>query len=291
MVGGRPMRLLTSATERAAFQRRVMPYLLGAEAVHCLLLGGQSESAGATGFAVEHRGEIVAVAGVTPPRNLILSQVSSASAIPFLVDELRTLGINLPGVIGPEPHVARFAEAWQAATGQQVRRAMNERVYQVVADVVRPPEGVEGTARLATAADRALLLAWVERFVAESWPPEERSVVDAEKMVDTRFAPSAGWMLWLNAAGEPVSLAGYGSPTSNGIRLGPVYTPPEYRRRGYGSAVTAAATQMLLARGHRFVFLFTDLANPTSNHIYAAIGYDPVADFAVYTFSSRGSGH
>jgi predicted GNAT family acetyltransferase len=31
--------------------------------------------------------------------------------------------------------------------------------------------------------------------------------------------------------------------------------------------------------------LYTDLANPTSNKIYAAIGYEPVADFVRYDFS------
>ena len=281
------MRFLTVASDGAAFAQRVMPFLLRHEAVHCLVLGGHSQSPDALSFAVEHEGEIVAVAAITPPRNLILSHVTAASAVPFLVDELRTLGINLPGVIGPEPHVASFAEAWRDATGQDVQRAMNERVFQ--ADAVRHPQGVTGSSRAATKSDRPLLLAWVERFVGESLPPEERSVVDAERMVGNRSAPSAGWTLWLDASGEPVSLAGYGSPTPNGIRLAPVYTPPEHRRRGYGSAVTAATTRMLLDRGHRFVFLFTDLANPTANHIYAAIGYEPVADFAVYTFSSRES--
>ncbi len=33
-----------------------------------------------------------------------------------------------------------------------------------------------------------------------------------------------------------------------------------------------------------FCFLFTDLANPTSNHIYQTIGYEPVRDFEAYRF-------
>jgi len=32
------------------------------------------------------------------------------------------------------------------------------------------------------------------------------------------------------------------------------------------------------------VFLFTDLANPTSNHVYQAIGYQPVCDANDYVF-------
>jgi predicted GNAT family acetyltransferase len=60
-------------------------------------------------------------------------------------------------------------------------------------------------------------------------------------------------------------------------RVGPVYTPPEHRGRGYGSAVTAAATRSILAEGAVPV-LFTDLANPTSNKIYRALGYRPVEE-------------
>ena len=63
-----------------------------------------------------------------------------------------------------------------------------------------------------------------------------------------------------------------------------MYTPPEHRRRGYGSAVTAAASQRNLDAGRRFCFLYTDLANPTSNKIYMDLGYEPVCDSVEYAF-------
>jgi predicted GNAT family acetyltransferase len=45
-------------------------------------------------------------------------------------------------------------------------------------------------------------------------------------------------------------------------------------------------TQMLLDRGGRFCFLFTDLANPTSNSIYQTVGYRPVADVDQWSFEA-----
>ena len=71
-----------------------------------------------------------------------------------------------------------------------------------------------------------------------------------------------------------------------GSGSGAVYTPPEHRRRGYGSAVTAAVSQLNLDRGRRFCFLYTDLANPTSNAIYQRIGYEPVCDSRELSFAS-----
>jgi predicted GNAT family acetyltransferase len=62
-------------------------------------------------------------------------------------------------------------------------------------------------------------------------------------------------------------------------RIGPVYTPPEHRNRGYASSVVAALSRRLFDEGAREVVLFTDLANPTSNKIYADVGYRRVADW------------
>jgi predicted GNAT family acetyltransferase len=81
-----------------------------------------------------------------------------------------------------------------------------------------------------------------------------------------------------------VSLAGWGGETPNGVRVGPVYTPPEHRGRGYGSAVTAAVTAERLAAGRRFCFLYTDVENPTSNRIYTRLGYEPVCESVDYAF-------
>jgi uncharacterized protein len=58
-----------------------------------------------------------------------------------------------------------------------------------------------------------------------------------------------------------------------------VYTPPEQRGRAYASALVGSLTQTLLNAGHRFVFLHTDLANPTSNRLYMRLGYRQVATF------------
>ena len=79
-------------------------------------------------------------------------------------------------------------------------------------------------------------------------------------------------------------MCGYGSPTPNGMRIGPVYTPPELRGRGYASALTAEVSQRVLDAGKRFCFLYTDRSNPTSNAIYERIGYRTVAEAAAIAF-------
>src|SRR5437879_4955178 len=67
-------------------------------------------------------------------------------------------------------------------------------------------------------------------------------------------------------------------------RIGPVYTPPEHRCHGYASAAVAAACRAALARGAHQCMLFTDLANATSNRIYAAVGFRRVGDWEEIEF-------
>lgn len=60
--------------------------------------------------------------------------------------------------------------------------------------------------------------------------------------------------------------------------------PPEQRGLGYARACVAGLSQQLLDRGFKYCFLFTDLRNPTSNHIYQQIGYRQVSDVNTYYF-------
>lgn len=72
--------------------------------------------------------------------------------------------------------------------------------------------------------------------------------------------------------------------TPRGVRITCVYTPPQFRRRGYASNLVAHLSQQLLDEGRSFCFLNTDLANPTSNSIYQKIGYQPTSDSEIWEF-------
>ncbi|HXI45109.1 MAG TPA: GNAT family N-acetyltransferase, partial [Candidatus Acidoferrales bacterium] len=94
-----------------------------------------------------------------------------------------------------------------------------------------------------------------------------------------------GRAMWLwETDGRVVSAAGLSGMTPHGIRVGPVYTPKADRNRGFAGNLVAAASQAQFEAGRSFVFLFTDLANPTSNHVYQAIGYEAVADVDQWHF-------
>jgi hypothetical protein len=214
----------------------------------------------------------VAAALRTPPWNLLLSEVDDPAALAVLADDLA--GAQLPGVTGPPHAVRHFAASWTTMNGGRSEVAMEEGIYRLER-VVHPPP-VRGRARRATADDRPLLREWVGAFHIEAGLPTERN--RARTIID-EWEPETGRQFWLwDVEGRPVSLVGAGSPTPNGIRIGPVYTPPQERGHGYASVLTAVASQWNLDQGRRFCFLYTNLANATANHIYQAIGYERVTD-------------
>ena len=105
--------------------------------------------------------------------------------------------------------------------------------------------------------------------------PHGREEIEPE---DLRRRIEAGtYWFWLDEAGERVHLTGANPPAFGVARIGPVYTPPEQRRKGYAGAAVAEVSRIFLDAGAR-VCLYTDQANPTSNGIYQAIGYQPVVD-------------
>ena len=87
--------------------------------------------------------------------------------------------------------------------------------------------------------------------------------------------------------GSARSLACLSRETPNGRAIGPVYTPPTARKQGYATTLVADLAQHVLASGKRFACLFTDDANPTSNHIYESIGFRVVCRFDAYALVPR----
>jgi hypothetical protein len=135
--------------------------------------------------------------------------------------------------------------------------------------------------RRARADERDLVAEWFRAFIREALREDGAEAREVAEFWLTK--PGRFLYVWEDG-GRPVSMTGASGRTPNGIRIGAVYTPPELRGRGYASSLVAAVSQAQLDSGLRFCFLYTDLANPTSNHIYAEIGYEPVCDVDEYRF-------
>jgi uncharacterized protein len=305
---------LTRYADPAAFAGRAVPFLLRHEAEHNLMLGIlgalQRQPTPPTPPAtppylatLEEGGEVRAVALRTPPHRLLISRVDppagapdappvvdkvveeeGADVVEHLVADLEGHSPDLSGVLAPAALAEAFARRWAERLGKQARRGMATRIFQLDAVTPAPAaQEVAGALRPATEADLDLLIRWVAAFTRDIGERGEADEARARAGISRTIA-AGGLHLWEVEGRGPVSMANATGATPSGIRINMVYTPSELRRRGYASACVGALSQAMLDAGRRFCFLYTDLANPTSNHIYQELGYRPVADADTFDF-------
>ncbi len=228
-----------------------------------------------------HCGGLLAGAAIcTPPHPLIVSALPVGCA--GAAAEALALGYPaLPGAFGSRDYAEAFARSWPARTGASVHERMAQRLFALHG--LTPPAGVPGTVRQAGVGDLELLARWRQDFADEATGGLRGR---GSAVQQTRRALAAGnvALLW-EAAGQPVAWASASALLAGMSRIAPVYTLPQHRGNGYGSAVTAAAAGWARQTGAKHVVLFTDLADPVTNVIYPRIGFRPVLDAVEFAFT------
>lgn len=225
-------------------------------------------------------GQVDAICLRTPPFPLLITD-GPAEAIAELAVTLADAKLSPPGVNGSEQAASQFAAHWERLTGATATVYQRQRLYRL-ATLVLPSPVPQGRPRGAMQADRDLVADWFDAFREEAGSLADRDRTRTRQAVSEQIADGR-ITLW-EAGGVPVSVAGVTLQVAGMIRVGPVYTPPDLRRRGYAAGVTAAVTQAAIDAGVAEVLLFTDLANQTSNGIYQRLGYHPVEDRVMLSF-------
>jgi predicted GNAT family acetyltransferase len=279
---------ISSHTTLAAWLNRVSPLLYSAEPENNLLLGlaeqalaSPSPDPSTADWRLLSVGDGKDTAGAalrTPPHNVILSRMPPA-ALGALADWLAEAGDELPGVVGPDELPGTFARLWVERTSVAARLRMRQRIHECRQVVWR--ERADGELRPAGEIDVPLLARW---WVAFNIDAKTGQMADDPAAVVRRGIERQGQFVW-QRHGEVVSCAALNRATRNGVAVNFVYTPPELRGRGYATSCVAELTGRALRDGRRFCCLYTDLDNPTSNAIYARIGYTRVCESEWWEFS------
>jgi predicted GNAT family acetyltransferase len=232
-------------------------------------------------------GAIVGVAIRTDPFNMTLSPMPHEAA--------RSLGRDvgryddaLPGITGSsdvvEALVGGYVESKSPGSTRLLVEERRDLLYELE-ELVAPD--VDGVGRPARAEELEPLAEMETAFLRDVVHPP---LSPTQVRDNVRKSIAAGSLFCWEMDGTIVAIAGHAPiVTTESVvigRGGPVYTPPEFRGRGFGSAVTAYVSHELIQQGAR-VMLFTDAASPTSNSIYQKIGYRLVDELVEMCFEGN----
>jgi len=222
------------------------------------------------------------IAIMTPPYPILVWFKETLSDVDLkeIALAIKEKGWNLPGVNGIATCSSRFASIWAELNQINAPSVMHSMSYELT-KVMFPNPIPTGSFQFAEENQAEILLRYIN-----SMQDEINATVHMEythKHIQN-FIANKRIGLWI-MDNQPVSMAMSNRPQLTSIGISAVYTPNEYRGKGYASAVVASLSQELLDQGYERINLFTDLANPTSNKIYKAIGFNEVCDYHEFKFT------
>ncbi|MBC7712439.1 MAG: GNAT family N-acetyltransferase [Rhizobacter sp.] len=251
--------------------------LLAQESFHNLILGlaygirdGKVITSGPLYFSIEENGKVIACAlRSNVERPFIVTQCPDYG-IDQLINVLNDEKINLKAVVGEEKTSTYFKDQWTKLNNLNFKVSIHLGVYQCHKVIM--PENLSSKLIQGSKEHSEIIRKYISGFFDDCFP-DNKNAKEEVAILLTRHLDNKTVFLLVNEKNEVVSMDVHARSTLNGGTISLVYTPPEYRGQGFGSTVVALTAQKILDDGKKFVTLFTDLTNPTSNSIYQKVGF------------------
>ena len=133
-----------------------------------------------------------------------------------------------------------------------------------------------GGQRQANLKDAKLIADWMIQFQIEALMDEadyEAALLRATQLINRKEL-----YLYEDEEHRVVSMAAATRRLVHGMGITYVFTPEEYRGKGYAAANIYYLSKTLLNQGFEFCTLYVDKKNPLSNRAYEKVGYKVIED-------------
>jgi RimJ/RimL family protein N-acetyltransferase len=120
------------------------------------------------------------------------------------------------------------------------------------------------------------LTQWMGNYEVEALgAPKDSELLKRAQIKADRLREKDAWVLTHNDV--PVSLSAFNARVDDIVQVGPVWTPPEHRNKGFARSVLAHTLSGEKRKGTKKAILFTD--NPAAIKAYQAIGFKNIGHY------------
>ncbi len=154
----------------------------------------------------------------------------------------------------------------------------NEGLYKIDLEAYSKPRMPEAM-RVVPAQDvsKSILILWMKNYDIEALGVPDNNDLNAkiEGDVNRRLKQNNSWVLLLD--GIPVALSAFNARLEDMVQVGPVWTPPEYRNKGFARLLLAYTLYEESLNGIKQAILFTN--NPAAIKAYLAVGFKRIGNY------------
>ncbi|MCE7743020.1 MAG: GNAT family N-acetyltransferase [Candidatus Heimdallarchaeota archaeon] len=209
------------------------------------------------------------------PYNLLISNSQDIHAISALVQYFSQSRITIPGIYGPMAEVEHFTNLWKEISDEVFQTSDEFLQYSLSKKTLSTQ--LIGDISIAKIEYTELLKGWTEASIREIIPS---STVEFVKSCTQSFLRllEKNKVFILKVDNSLVSMAAISGQTKTMQAINDVYTPPEYRGKGYATELCIFLCEYILNDCDNIPILWVKATNLTAIHIYEKIGFEKVAE-------------
>ena len=208
----------------------------------------------------------------TLSRAIVAGTTDNTDSVAYLVQYYVTNKIEITGVFGTKNLAEKFATLYPSNFSINASMMVHE------LSEINNLKTAKGILRMAIIKDLPIINDYSILFQEEAALSIRHDKTTLEKLNISKIKQERIYV-WENK-NEIKSIAAIVRMTQNYGIIGMVFTPKKFRNNGFATACVKSLSSEIFQKGKTKCGLFTDLSNPTSNQIYAAIGYIPKEEFS-----------
>lgn len=271
----REARAFLNEYEKIMLEKEAVSQLVLYAAYHCCQ---EEAEKGCVFGAVKQEEELCLLFGNVLPYNLAVYMVkqdaSTDEACAALAEYFAINRITVKGIIANHDICQYFIKHYKIHISCDFIKKLGMDIMEIrQVNEIKP---AEGTQRLALPEEAKLAAQWMIEFQMEKLTSEmdyEAALSRSEKLIK-----EGKIFFYEDNEKQIVTMAAAARKLVRGTAITYVYTPEEFRGKGYAAANIYYLSKELLEQGNEYCTLFIDKKNPLSNRAYEKVGYQVIGE-------------